>query len=121
MPNYVNGECNYTLHLFHKAVDEYFKEDGEAEKLVKNWKEQNKQLKKGFGEFGLISKEEVKKTQELLDFKKSHNNEIDLPFPTFLPVFTKCPHMATEIMCFMNDFCEYNIKLESQELKKKKK
>ena len=118
MLNYVNDECNLVNYYFHEALKEYFKEDGEADKMINNWQKWNKD--KAFTmDFPKITKDEIEMVSKIRDFDRAKNG--DLPFCSMLPVLVQCPHAAVDILCKMQDACGYNINVKTLELINKKK
>lgn len=120
MLNYKDNKCKYTLFLFHEAIKEYFKDGGEADKMLANWRAYNKSS----SDFPKITKQEIDTIKELK--KKDFVKEGDVVFAQMLPVLASCPHMTTDILCLMNnqDQCLVDLKtmtiqkIESEEKQK---
>lgn len=112
MLNYKDDKCKYTLFLFHEAIKEYFKEGGEADKMLANWRTYNKSS----SNFPKITKQEIETIKELKKIDQIKNGEI--LFPQMLPILAGCPHMTTDILCLMNSQCQISLDLKTMTIQK---
>jgi len=113
--NYKDDKCSYIGYLFHEALAEYLNDDGEADKLIKGWREYNKS--KAFSDFPKIKKEEIEIIKMLKENEQAKNG--DLPLVAMYPILAKCPNMTTDILAIMVTNCQCLIDVKTLTISKR--
>ena len=115
MLNYKDDKCSYAGYLFHEALSEYLKDEGEADKVINSWRDFNKS--KAFSAFPKIKKEEIDLIKMLKNNERAKNG--DIPLAAMLPILAKCPTMTTDILCLMVENCQCTINVKTLTISKK--